>query len=182
MPLFRAAPILRSARRIVNVRLRDASEKPSDVDRREFVLSFACLIDTKAGDRHNRLGLPAGPPGSHRPLARKERLMANEVVLTDANFNDEVKNTKGLVLVDFYADWCMPCRMLAPTIEKIAEEYVGRVKVGKLNVDANFATASQFSVSGIPTIMLFKDGAMAERLVGLQTLDVLKGVINKHIS
>ncbi len=108
--------------------------------------------------------------------------MSNEVVLSDANFAAEVKNAKGLVLVDFYADWCMPCRMLAPTLEKIASEYTGKVKVGKLNVDANFVTASEYSVSGIPTLLLFKDGAAVERLVGLQPLEVLKGVIAKHLA
>ena len=107
--------------------------------------------------------------------------MSTEVVLTDANFDEKVKKAKGLVLVDFYADWCMPCRMLAPTVEKLAGEFTGKVTVGKLNVDANFNTASSYSVSGIPTLILFKDGAPAERLVGLQTADVLRGILNKHL-
>ena len=107
--------------------------------------------------------------------------MSNEVVLTDANFNEKVKNAKGLVLVDFYADWCMPCRMLSPTIEKIADDYAGNLTIGKLDVDTNANIASSFSVTGIPTLILFKDGAMAERLVGLQTADVLKGIIDKHL-
>jgi thioredoxin 1 len=107
--------------------------------------------------------------------------MSNEVILSDANFDEKVKKAKGLVLVDFYADWCMPCKMLAPTIDKLATEFAGKLTVGKLNVDANFGTASTFSVSGIPTIMLFKDGTAVERLVGLQTADILKGIINKHL-
>jgi len=107
--------------------------------------------------------------------------MSNEVVLTDANFNEKVKKAKGLVLVDFYADWCMPCRMLAPTLEKIADDYAGKITVGKLNVDANSSTASSFSVTGIPTLILFKDGSQVERLVGLQTADVLKTLIEKHL-
>jgi len=107
--------------------------------------------------------------------------MSQEVILSDANFDEKVKKAKGLVLVDFYADWCMPCRMLAPTIEKLATDFAGKIVVGKLNVDANFNTASAFSVSGIPTVILFKDGQVVERLVGLQTADVLKGVINKHL-
>jgi thioredoxin 1 len=112
---------------------------------------------------------------------RKEQLMSNEIILSDANFDEKVKKAKGLVLVDFYADWCMPCKMLAPAIEKLATEFAGKVTVGKLNVDANFHTASGFSVSGIPTLILFKDGSPVERLVGLQPADVLKGVLNKHL-
>ena len=92
--------------------------------------------------------------------------MSNEKVITDANFDAEVKNAKGLVLVDFGADWCMPCRMIAPTMEKIADDYAGRVTVGTLDVDKNFNIAAAFSVTGIPTLILFKDGEVAERLVG----------------
>ncbi len=108
--------------------------------------------------------------------------MAEEVKITDENFDQEVKNSKGLVLVDFYADWCMPCRMLSPTIEQLAKDYGGKVKVGKLDVDKNSNAAAAFSVTGIPTIMLFKDGEPVERLVGLQTADALKSVIDKHVS
>ena len=106
--------------------------------------------------------------------------MSHEVAITDANFNEKVKNSKGLVLVDFYADWCAPCRMLAPVIEKLADEFAGKVTVGKCNVDANMNTASSFSVTGIPTVILFKDGQPVERLVGLQTADVLQGILKKH--
>jgi len=107
--------------------------------------------------------------------------MAEEVKLTDDNFDALVKKTKGLVLVDFYADWCMPCRMLAPTIEQLAAAYEGRVTIGKLDVDKNSSTAASFSVSGIPTLILFKDGEPVERLVGLQTADALKAVLDKHL-
>ncbi len=108
--------------------------------------------------------------------------MADEKTLTDDNFEAEVTKAKGLVLVDFYADWCMPCKMLAPSIEEIATEYAGRVVVGKLDVDSNQATASAFSVTGIPTLILFKDGQKAERLTGMQPIDVLKEMIDKHLS
>ena len=107
--------------------------------------------------------------------------MAEEVRITDDNFDEVVTKSKGLVLVDFYADWCMPCRMLAPTIEQIAKDYAGRVKMGKLDVDKNPDTAATFSVTGIPTLMLFKDGKSAERLVGLQTAEALKAVLDKHL-
>lgn len=107
--------------------------------------------------------------------------MSNEMVLTDADFDQKVKQAKGLVLVDFFADWCMPCRMLAPTIEKLAAEYSGKVTVGKLDVDKSFNTASQYSVTGIPTIILFKNGEPVERMVGLQPIDALKSVLNRHL-
>jgi thioredoxin 1 len=108
--------------------------------------------------------------------------MANEKVLSDSNFEQEVKQAKGLVLVDFYADWCMPCRMLGPIVHQLSDDYAGKLTVGKLDVDKNFNTAAAFSVSGIPTLILFKDGQMAERLVGLQPIDALKSVIDKHLA
>lgn len=108
--------------------------------------------------------------------------MAEEVVLTDSNFDQEVKKSKGLVLVDFFADWCMPCRMLSPIVHQLAAEYEGKLKVGKLDVDKNFNTAATFSVTGIPTLIVFKDGQAVERLVGLQPIDALKGVIDKHLA
>ena len=108
--------------------------------------------------------------------------MAEEVRITDDNFDEAVKKSKGLVLVDFTADWCMPCRMLNPIIEQLAEDYQGRVTIGKLEVDNNPDLAAAFSVTGIPTLMLFKDGQSVERLVGLQTADALKAVFDKHLS
>ena len=105
-----------------------------------------------------------------------------EMTVTDGNFDEVVKKAKGLVLVDFTADWCMPCRMLAPTLEALAKEYEGRVTIGKLDVDSNFNTAMAFSVAGIPTLILFADGQPVERLVGLQTPATLKSVLEKHLS
>jgi len=108
--------------------------------------------------------------------------MAQDVIVTDDNFDREVKGHEGLVLVDFYADWCMPCRMIAPTLEQLAKDYEGRLKVARLDVDKNTGRAAEFSVTGIPTLMLFKDGEPVERLVGLQTADALKAVIEKHVA
>jgi len=108
--------------------------------------------------------------------------MAEEVKITDDNFDREVKDHEGLVLVDFYADWCMPCRMIAPTIEQLAKDYEDSLKVGRLDVDKNSGSAAAFSVTGIPTLLLFKDGEPVERLVGLQTADALKAVIDKHVA
>ena len=96
--------------------------------------------------------------------------MASENVaeFTDENFEQEVLKSSTPVLVDFWAEWCMPCRMLAPTIEKIAKDYVGKVKVGKLDTDANRDVASKYSISAIPTVILFKDGQVSQKFVGLR--------------
>jgi thioredoxin 1 len=96
--------------------------------------------------------------------------MASENVkeFTDQNFENEVLKSDQPVLVDFWAEWCMPCRMLTPTIEKIAKDYVGRVKVGKLDTDANRDVASKYSISAIPTVILFRNGQVAQKFVGLR--------------
>ncbi len=96
--------------------------------------------------------------------------MASENVkeLTDQNFEDEVLKSSVPVLVDFWAEWCMPCRMLAPTIEKIAKDYNGKVKVGKIDTDSNRDTSMKYGISSIPTVILFKDGQVAQKFVGLR--------------
>jgi thioredoxin 1 len=92
----------------------------------------------------------------------------NVVQITDQNFEQEVVQSKTPVLVDFWAEWCGPCRALAPLIEKLAGDYAGKVKVGKLDTDANHATAMKFGISAIPTVILFKGGQVANKLVGLR--------------
>ncbi|WP_432798756.1 thioredoxin [Poriferisphaera sp. WC338] len=95
--------------------------------------------------------------------------MASELVLelTDANFDEEVVNSSQPVLVDFWAEWCMPCRMLAPTIEELASEFEGKVKVGKVDTDANREVSVKFGISAIPTIILFKGGEVVRKFVGV---------------
>ncbi len=90
---------------------------------------------------------------------------------TDANFQDEVLDSTHPVLVDVWAPWCAPCRAVAPAIDEIAELYNGRVKVGKLNLDENPATPRHYDVSSIPAVLIFKDGQVVERLVGVQTTE-----------
>ena len=94
--------------------------------------------------------------------------MANQNVqyLTDSDFNDLVINSDKPVLVDFYADWCGPCKMIGPYLEELADEYAGKVTIAKLNVDQNSVTPSQFGVRGIPTMILFENGQQKEVLVG----------------
>ncbi len=102
---------------------------------------------------------------------------------TDKNFKDEVLEAEGPVLVDFWAAWCGPCKMLAPVIDKLAEDFDGKgVKIGKLNVDENKETASEYGISGIPTILIFKDGKPVEKMVGVQPIDAFKSMINNHLN
>ncbi len=109
--------------------------------------------------------------------------MASEKVqtLTDANFEQTVNQTAEPVLVDFWAEWCGPCRRLAPTVDELANDYTGRIVVGKMNVDENPATPMRFSIRGIPTLLLFKGGQLVEQVVGLADKDQLKKMIDKHV-
>jgi len=105
--------------------------------------------------------------------------MGKEVVLTDDNFEEEVIKAETPVLVDFWAEWCGPCRMIGPVIEEIAEEFAGKIKVGKLNVDQNQGTAAKYRISSIPTLLFFKGGKLVEEMVGVQSKSKLVEVINK---
>jgi len=102
----------------------------------------------------------------------------NIVEFTDTNFEAEVLKSEQPVLVDFWAEWCMPCRMLAPTIDKIAEAYVGKVKVGKVDTDSNREVAMKYQISAIPTVILFKDGQVAQKFVGLKQEKEFKEAID----
>ena len=101
---------------------------------------------------------------------------------TDANFDTEVLASDRPVLVDFWAEWCAPCRAMAPVIDQIAKEYDGKVKVAKLNVDENMATSTRYNIRGIPTMLLFKDGQVKEQIVGATSQDGLERVLSKHLS
>ena len=103
----------------------------------------------------------------------------NVIELTDDNFEQEVLKSNVPVLVDFWAEWCMPCKRLAPTIEKLATDYQGKVKVGKVDTDSNRDTALKFSISNIPTVILFRNGEVTQRFVGLRGEQDFKAALDE---
>ncbi len=108
--------------------------------------------------------------------------MGKPVVLSDTTFTSSIESNKGLVLVDFWATWCGPCKMIAPIVEQIAAENDGKITVGKLDVDANGETAMKYGVMSIPTLILFKDGQPVERLVGYMPKERLMNKIKPHLN
>jgi thioredoxin 1 len=105
----------------------------------------------------------------------------NVLTASDSNFDSEVLKNPELTVVDFWAEWCGPCKALGPTIDALADQYAGRVKVYKLNVDENPASAQRFRVRGIPTVMVLKGGQVVDQLVGNQPKDSFVGIIEKHL-
>lgn len=108
--------------------------------------------------------------------------MGKPVEVTDGTFQETVLNSEQPVLVDFWAEWCGPCKMIAPVLEELAEEMDGQLKIGKLDVDSNMNTAMAYGISSIPTLLLFKDGEAVERIVGLQQKQQLLGQIQPHLN
>jgi len=106
----------------------------------------------------------------------------NVLHLTDASFPSEVLQSDGPALVDFWAEWCAPCRMIAPAIDALADEYAGRVKIGKIDIEQDRDVAMRYGIEGIPTLLLFKGGELRNKLVGLQDKRVLKEAIEKLLN
>src|SRR5262245_21863356 len=107
--------------------------------------------------------------------------MGNTMAVTDANFETEIEKANGLAVVDFWAEWCGPCRMVAPLIELLAGEYSGQAKVAKLDVDANPKTGMRFNVRSIPTILFFKDGKLVDQVIGFMPKPALDAKFKQHI-
>lgn len=106
----------------------------------------------------------------------------SEITLTDQNFEEEVLKSDQPVLVDFWAPWCAPCKMQGPIVEELAKEYEGQgLKIGKLNVDENQQTAGKYSIMSIPTLVIFKNGEVAEQMVGLQQKEILKEKLKSYM-
>lgn len=109
-------------------------------------------------------------------------MMSKPMEVTDATFEAEVLKADLPVLVDFWAAWCGPCKMIAPVVEELARDYAGKLKVCKLNVDENNQTAAQFGIMSIPTLMLFKDGKPVERLIGYMPKAKLVEKLSPHLA
>jgi len=100
-----------------------------------------------------------------------------ETTLNESNWKEEVINSNTPVIIDFWAEWCMPCRMITPMVKKISNEYEGKIKVGELNVDENPSIAGKYGIMGIPTLLFFKNGSLVEKIVGV----VPKRVIEEKV-
>jgi len=107
--------------------------------------------------------------------------MASEKVKTFTDGNFDAETSKGVVLVDFWAEWCGPCRRLAPTVDALASDFEGRATVAKMNVDENPNVPSRFAIRGIPTLLVFKEGQLAETIVGLAAKEDIAKAFEKHL-
>jgi thioredoxin 1 len=105
----------------------------------------------------------------------------NTFIASDQNFEEDVIKSPVPVLIDFWAAWCVPCKMIAPTLDELAKEFDGKMKVGKLNVDENRNTATTYGIRGIPSLLLFKNGEVKEQMVGVHSKQEISDMISKNL-
>ena len=108
--------------------------------------------------------------------------MSNVIAVNDASFEEEVEKSDGLTIVDFWATWCGPCRMIAPILDQLAVEYEGKVKVAKVDVDANIKTGSRFNVRSIPMLLFFKGGKVVDQIIGAVPKAHIESKLQKHVA
>ena len=103
------------------------------------------------------------------------------ITITDTNFTAKVLESNGLTIVDFWAEWCGPCRALAPILDELAKQYAGKVTIGKLNIEENKEKTAEFAIRSIPTLLFFKDGKEVEKVIGGRSQSDLEALIKKHL-
>jgi thioredoxin 1 len=115
------------------------------------------------------------------PCTPENAVMSQAAEVTDSQWESAVLESDVPVFVDFWAEWCAPCKALSPTIEAVAKDYLGKAKVVKLNVDENISTSSRYNIKGIPTLLLFKSGMVKEQIVGTTGKEAIAKLIDKHL-
>jgi thioredoxin 1 len=133
------------------------------------------MKQTLQGVRTTQLNLPA-----HDGQARGRKNMSQAMAVTDASFETEVEKHDGLVVVDFWATWCGPCRMIAPVLDQLAKDFDGKVKIAKVDVDANQQSAMRFNVRSIPMLLFFKGGKVVDQIVGAQPKTNIEAKFKQH--
>src|SRR5262245_11792434 len=132
------------------------------------------------GRRGRRTQRNPNGAGRHPRVTTGESTMGKPKAVTDADFAAEVEQAKGLTVVDFWATWCGPCRMIAPILEQLVDEYAGKVTVAKLDVDANPKAAARFGVRSIPTLLFFKDGKLVDQVIGAVPKAMIEAKLQAH--